>query len=59
MEDMKLYSTLFNAITDAMREIKKLNFGRAEDILLHAQLTTEEMFIAAGGQWEPEKEETP
>ncbi len=48
MEDNKLYTTLFNAITDALREMAKQNFGTAEEILLHAQLATEGMFIAEG-----------
>ena len=48
MEDNKLYTTLFNAITDALREMAKLKFGTSEEILLHAQLTTEVMFIAEG-----------
>ena len=48
MENNKLYTTLFNAITDALREMAKRNYGTAEEILLHAQLTTEGMFIAEG-----------
>lgn len=50
MEDNKLYTTLFNAITDALREMDKLNIGSAKEILLRAQLTTEGMFIAKGEQ---------
>lgn len=56
MEDNKLYTTLFNAITDAVRELDKLNIGSAKEILLHAQLTTEGMFIAA--EEEKRREET-
>ena len=52
MEDNKLYTTLFNAITDALRAMEKRNYGIAEDILLHAQLTTEGMFIAEGEKQE-------
>lgn len=50
MEDNKLYTTLFNAVTDALRALDKLNIGSAKEILLHAQLTTEGMFIAKGEQ---------
>lgn len=46
MEDNKLYTTLFNAVTDALRELDKLNIGSAKETLLRAQLTTEGMFIA-------------
>ena len=56
MEDNKLYTTLFNGITDAVRELDKLNIGSAKEILLHAQLTTEGMFIAA--EEEKRREET-
>lgn len=50
MENNKLYTTLFNAITDALRAMEKRNYGTAGEILLHAQLTTEGMFIARGEQ---------
>lgn len=50
MEDNKLYTTLFNAVTDALGALAKRNYGAAEEILLHAQLTTEGMFIAKGEQ---------
>lgn len=53
MEDNKLYTTLFNAVTDALRALDKLNIGSAKEILLHAQLTTEGMFIA-GEEQKPE-----
>ena len=60
MEDNKLYTTLFNAVTDALRALAKRNYGTAEEILQHAQLTTEGMFIAEGEQKESEKlENTP
>ena len=45
MEDNKLYTTLFNAVTDALRALEKRNYGSAEEILIHAQLITEGMFI--------------
>lgn len=56
MDDQRLYTTLFNAVTDAVRELDKLNVGSAKEILLRAQLTTEGMFIAKGEQ-EPEPDQ--
>lgn len=58
MESNKPYTTLFNAITDALRALDKLNIGSAKEILLRAQLTTEEMFMAEGEpdpKWDPEE----
>lgn len=52
MESNKLYTTLFNAVTDALGAMEKQNYGQAREILLHAQLTTEGMYMAQG-----EKEE--
>lgn len=48
MESNKPYTTLFNAITDAVRELDKLNIGTAKEILRRAQQATEEMFIEDG-----------
>lgn len=46
MEGNKPYTTLFNAITDALRAMEKQNYGDAREILQRAQLTTEGMFMA-------------
>lgn len=35
------YTGLFNAVTDALRKLEKQNYGRAKDLLMHAQLRAE------------------
>lgn len=41
----KLYTTLFNAITDAVEELERANFGLAADRLRAAQQQTEEAYM--------------
>ena len=41
----KMYSTLFNAITDALEQIEQQNFGSAKDLLIAAQQKAEEIYI--------------
>ena len=41
----KMYSTLFNAITDALAQIEKQNYGDAKSTLIAAQQKAEEMYI--------------
>jgi len=43
----KMYSTLFNAITDALAQIENQNYGDAKDILISAQQKAEELYITA------------
>ena len=43
----KMYSLLFNAITDALEQIEQQNFGSAKDLLIAAQQKTEEIYITA------------
>ena len=43
----KLYHLLFNAITDALEQIEKQNFGSAKDLLIAAQQQAEEIYITA------------
>ena len=43
----KMYSTLFNAITDALAQIEKQNYGDAKSALIAAQHKAEEMYITA------------
>ena len=43
----KMYSTLFNAITDALAQIEKQNYGDAKSTLIAAQQKAEEMYIIA------------
>ena len=42
----KMYTTLFNAITDAIKSIQDGNFGIAKDTLIKAQQDTEELYIS-------------
>ena len=48
----KLYALLFNAVTDALEEMEKLNFGRAKELLIAAQQAAEEAYIGedSGGR---------
>ena len=41
----KLYALLFNAVTDAVRELDALNVGRARELLVAAQREAEERYI--------------
>ena len=43
----KMYSLLFNAITDALEKLEKQNFGDAKDILISAQQKAKEVYITA------------
>ena len=43
----KMYSLLFNAITDALAQIESQNYGDAKDMLISAQQKAEEMYITA------------
>ena len=43
----KMYSTLFNAITDALAQIENQNYGDAKFTLIAAQQKAEEMYITA------------
>ena len=44
----KMYTTLFNAITDALRLMEKGNSAGAAVLLRQAQQSTEEQYINAG-----------
>ena len=46
-DHQKMYTTLFNAMTDAIENIEKLNFGEAKELLIQAQQKTEELYIDA------------
>ena len=41
----KMYLLLFNAITDSIESIEKLDIGSAKEKLIQAQLDAEELFI--------------
>ena len=51
----KMYTTLFNDITDALEDMEAQNFGLARQRLMSAQLKTEEMYISAGEDAKPQK----
>ena len=50
----KFYTTLFNAVTDALKEAEKRNYGNVENLLLHGQLQAEGECVA----WMEEEKET-
>ena len=43
----KLYTTLFNAVTDALEHMEVPNYGDAKELLISAQQKTEEIYITA------------
>ena len=44
----KEYHIVFNAMTDALEEMEKLNFGAAKEILKQAQIDAEEAYLQQG-----------
>ena len=50
----KMYTTLFNAITDALRLLEKGNSAEAAALLKRAQQSTEELYINAGESSSPQ-----
>ena len=47
MDYEKLYHLLFNAITDALEQMEKQNYGTAKDLLITAQQKAEEIYMSA------------
>ena len=43
----KMYLTLFNHVTTAIRELEQMNFGRAKEVLINGQQKAEEIYLAA------------
>ena len=43
----KMYTTLFNAITNALEKLEWQNYGDAKDLLIAAQQKAEEIYITA------------
>ena len=43
----KMYTTLFNAITDAIENMQQANYSAAKELLIRAQQETEELYINA------------
>ena len=46
-EYKKMYLLLFSAITDALEQMEKQNYGTAKDVLIAAQQQAEEIYITA------------
>lgn len=54
----KMYAVAFNAMSDALEELDKLNVGAAKKVLREAQNRTEELYISQeedGGLEPPEE----
>ena len=47
MDYQKMYTTLFNAITDALEQMESQNFGTAQEPLIAAQQEAEEIYMSA------------
>ena len=43
----KMYTMLFNAITDALMQMEKQNYGSAKETLISAQQRAEELYLSA------------
>ena len=43
----KMYHLLFNAITDALEQMEKQNYGTTKETLIAAQQKAEELYITA------------
>ena len=56
-EYRKLYTLLFNAMTDALADLDHMNFGAARERLVAAQRQAEEQYIAHGEQQSSAQEE--
>lgn len=41
----KMYTRLFNAVTDALEEMERQNFGAAHQLLVEAQQDCEEIYL--------------
>ena len=46
----KMSSVLFNAVSDALGELDKLNIGAAKEYLKEAQFHTEEIYMSQDGE---------
>lgn len=49
MEVQKPYLLLFNAVTDALKQLEQQNVGIARELLIHAQQEAEEIFLDEDG----------
>ena len=46
-EYQKMYLMLFNYVTTAIRELNRMNVGRAKEILMEGQQKAEEIYLNA------------
>ena len=46
-EYKKMYLLLFSAITDALEQMEKQNYGTAKDLLITAHQKAEEIYMSA------------
>ena len=46
----KMYTTMFNAATDALNALDRLDIGRTKELLMQAQLKAEGEYLASGGE---------
>ena len=54
----QMYLALFNGITYALSQLKRMNVGRARDILMDAQKEAEEIYISGADDIQMEEEKT-
>ncbi len=47
MNYQKMYTLLFNAITDALKQMEEQNYGTAKETLITAQQEAEEIYMSA------------
>ena len=47
-DHQKLYTLLFNAVTDALEDMERMDFGRAKARLIRAQQEAEEKYMEDG-----------
>ena len=45
LDYQKMYTHLFNEISDALDDMARQNYGIARDRLMHAQLYAEELYV--------------
>lgn len=58
MNYQKLYTCLFNGITDAIEQLDQQNYGLARELLVAAQQQAEEQYLAEEEEGEQKTAET-
>ena len=46
----RMYLTLFNHVTSAIRELEQMNIGQAKALLIKGQQQTEEIYLSTGAE---------